>query len=48
MRSTQKPSLNQALFLNSALPLLMFWVLTNYPDAAFSFDDFAFLANRFY
>ena len=32
----------------SALSLFVFWILANDPDAAFSLDDFAFLADRFY
>ena len=31
-----------------ALALFVLRVLTDYSDASFSFDDFAFLANRFY
>ena len=31
-----------------ALSLFVFWILADYSDTTFSFDDFAFLANRFY
>ena len=34
--------------IGSALSLFVFWILANDPDAAFSLDDFAFLADRFY
>mgnify|MGYP007039986396 FL=1 len=31
-----------------ALALFVLWILTNDSDATFSFDNFAFLADRFY
>ena len=35
------------LFDGSTLSLFVLWILTDNSDASFSFDDFAFLANRF-
>lgn len=32
----------------STLTLFVFWILTNDSDTAFSLDDLAFLADRFY
>ena len=31
-----------------ALSLFVFWILADYSDTTFSFDDLAFLADRFY
>ena len=31
-----------------ALTLFVFWILTDNSDRSFSFDDLAFLADRFY
>lgn len=31
-----------------SLPLFVFWVLTDYPDASFSLNNLAFFANRLY
>lgn len=32
----------------SALSLFVFWILADYSDTSFSFDDLTFLADRFY
>ena len=36
------------MFNALALALFVLWILTNDSDATFSFDNFAFLADRFY
>ena len=40
-------SIIRGIILGLSLPLLMLGILADDPDASFSLDDFAFLANRF-
>jgi hypothetical protein len=40
-------NLSQTVQAKSALSLFVLRILTDDPDASFSLDDFAFLANRF-
>ena len=38
----------ESLFAELSLALFVLWILANYSDTAFSFDDFALFANRLY
>ena len=47
-RLTLQPHVIQTLNRQSTLTLFVFWILTDYSDRSFSFNDLAFFADRLY
>ena len=45
---TLQPHVTQTLNCQSTLTLFVFWILTDYSDRSFSFNDLAFFADRLY